>query len=295
MLVFYYTISPEFNLSTGILARKDFCGVPLTLRHPHETTENDRDVFSDATTHDTDKTSVPDTGAFPGFAVIALSLPPSLLSPLLGYEDDNKLCVLAIDTIDAMRPHTFENIVNVKPWLAGYSLLSPACFVRCFRLMDETHEVTLSPHVHITDSEGASHQAVESDQPSRALSDETSTLSKMSSFKKGVSFKRMWSSAESVPQKPMRAQSNIHIMPVEEISTFLSGMRDVRLKAKSFSVAPLYHYTSMAVAPMIMNGGLRMSTQGQGDGGVYFSTKGPCTTTHLQCFISCYMLISLVC
>jgi hypothetical protein len=31
------------------------------------------------------------------------------------------------------------------------------------------------------------------------------------------------------------------------------------------------------VAPLILAGGLRMSRQGQGDGGVYFSTLGPCS------------------
>ena len=34
-------------------------------------------------------------------------------------------------------------------------------------------------------------------------------------------------------------------------------------------------YTSLSLAPLILSGGLRMSTQGQGDGGVYFSTLSP--------------------
>ena len=34
-------------------------------------------------------------------------------------------------------------------------------------------------------------------------------------------------------------------------------------------------YTSPSLAPLILSGGLRMSTQGQGDGGVYFSTLSP--------------------
>ena len=35
--------------------------------------------------------------------------------------------------------------------------------------------------------------------------------------------------------------------------------------------------TTPHVAPYLFTGGLRMSTQGQGDGGVYFSTMGPCS------------------
>ena len=38
---------------------------------------------------------------------------------------------------------------------------------------------------------------------------------------------------------------------------------------------PLYHYTMPALGQLILDSGLRMSTQGQGDGGVYFSLLGP--------------------
>jgi hypothetical protein len=38
---------------------------------------------------------------------------------------------------------------------------------------------------------------------------------------------------------------------------------------------PLYHFTQSKTVSLIMRNGLRMSTQGQGDGGVYFSTLGP--------------------
>jgi hypothetical protein len=37
---------------------------------------------------------------------------------------------------------------------------------------------------------------------------------------------------------------------------------------------PLYHYTMPALGELILNSGLRMSTQGQGDGGVYLSLLG---------------------
>lgn len=294
VLVFYYTDTPEFDLSSGILAKKDFCGVPLTLRHPHDTTQNDHEVFTD-TANTSCAADARRRGEFPGFAVIALSLPPSLLTPLHGYEDDGQLCVLLVDSMDAMRPCSFQSIVNFKPWLAGYSLLSPACFVRCFRLVEkEAKEVSLDPSIHITDSllsSSDSKQSLDSetpqDQPTRVSGVRTSNP--LSSLSK--SFRTMLSTSES--QRSERAHSDlaVHIVPVHEISTYLSRMAEIRLKAKSLSVAPLYHYTSMAVAPMIMKGGLRMSTQGQGDGGVYFSTKGPCKTVFtlllvLLCFLT---------
>jgi hypothetical protein len=42
-------------------------------------------------------------------------------------------------------------------------------------------------------------------------------------------------------------------------------------------LVPLYHYTQPSLVKLMLTGGLRMSTQGQGDGGVYFSTLGPCS------------------
>ena len=49
----------------------------------------------------------------------------------------------------------------------------------------------------------------------------------------------------------------------------------VREACRREGTVPLYHYTMHAIAPFIQRGGFRMSTQGQGDGGVYFSTLGP--------------------
>mmetsp|Transcript_35434 Transcript_35434/g.45697 ORF Transcript_35434/g.45697 Transcript_35434/m.45697 type:complete len:230 (+) Transcript_35434:946-1635(+) len=52
-------------------------------------------------------------------------------------------------------------------------------------------------------------------------------------------------------------------------------MDDIRSHCEHLGLVPLYHFTSYQVAPLIINSGFKMSTQGQGDGGVYFSTLGP--------------------
>jgi hypothetical protein len=65
------------------------------------------------------------------------------------------------------------------------------------------------------------------------------------------------------------------ITPLDSIAEFTNAMSMVRAEAKKSNLIPLYHYTSPSVAPLILKGGLRMSTQGQGDGGVYVSTQGP--------------------
>jgi hypothetical protein len=54
-------------------------------------------------------------------------------------------------------------------------------------------------------------------------------------------------------------------------------MKSIRRRCTSAGKVPLYHYTQVSVASLILKSGLRMSSQGQGDGGVYFSTLGPCS------------------
>ena len=58
-------------------------------------------------------------------------------------------------------------------------------------------------------------------------------------------------------------------------SEYVQIMADVRQECAAEGLVPLYHYTMHAIGPMIARGGFRMSTQGQGDGGVYFSTLSP--------------------
>jgi len=54
-------------------------------------------------------------------------------------------------------------------------------------------------------------------------------------------------------------------------------MARVRLRCSAKGLVPLFHYTSPEAGALILTRGLRMSTQGQGDGGVYLSTRGPCS------------------
>jgi hypothetical protein len=54
-------------------------------------------------------------------------------------------------------------------------------------------------------------------------------------------------------------------------------MSQIRSICENEGTVPVYHYTNAAAAPFIFERGFRMSTQGQGDGGVYFSTLGPAT------------------
>mmetsp|Transcript_44214 Transcript_44214/g.56632 ORF Transcript_44214/g.56632 Transcript_44214/m.56632 type:complete len:376 (+) Transcript_44214:2-1129(+) len=66
------------------------------------------------------------------------------------------------------------------------------------------------------------------------------------------------------------------IEPYEpSLKQYLNRMDKIRHYCNHKKLVPLYHYTSLGIAPLILKNGLKMSTQGQGDGGVYFSTLGP--------------------
>lgn len=52
-------------------------------------------------------------------------------------------------------------------------------------------------------------------------------------------------------------------------------MSRLRAICRAAGLEPVYHYTKVELAHSILTTGFRMSTQGQGDGGVYFSVRGP--------------------
>eukprot|EP00615_Pteridomonas_danica_P006003 CAMPEP_0114330758 /NCGR_PEP_ID=MMETSP0101-20121206/1966_1 /TAXON_ID=38822 ORGANISM="Pteridomonas danica, Strain PT" /NCGR_SAMPLE_ID=MMETSP0101 /ASSEMBLY_ACC=CAM_ASM_000211 /LENGTH=748 /DNA_ID=CAMNT_0001460879 /DNA_START=458 /DNA_END=2704 /DNA_ORIENTATION=+ len=72
-------------------------------------------------------------------------------------------------------------------------------------------------------------------------------------------------------------QKNIVVERPELLTDYISRMRTIRRRCAASDKVPLYHYTQLSVAQLILKTGLRMSRQGQGDGGVYFSTLGPCS------------------
>jgi len=65
------------------------------------------------------------------------------------------------------------------------------------------------------------------------------------------------------------------VVPITSIQEYLSTMDAVREHCDRNKLIPLFHYTDPKFASLILQSGLRMSSQGQGDGGVYVSTQGP--------------------
>jgi hypothetical protein len=69
----------------------------------------------------------------------------------------------------------------------------------------------------------------------------------------------------------------VSLIRIVDTDVYIEKMKALRAHCASINKVPLYHYTMPTIVPSILRGGLRMSTQGQGDGGVYFSTLGPCS------------------
>jgi hypothetical protein len=248
--VFYYASSESAKVGrySGIAARSDVNGVPVTLRCPHEATANDFKVFNPQSSepsspHLDDEPPADKESLFPCEEVLVLSLPRKFLQPLPGYETDDGLFMVSIRVLNALRATVYTDVQDSGPWIQGECILPPQCILRSFK------------------------------------------ISKASKFRK-----RSSSSFDFII-KSRSNSSNSHIdndkiedemMPgthvvttVTSIKMLTKSMRQIRFDAKEVGLIPLYHYTSPSVAPLILNSGLRMSTQGQGDGGVYVTTQGP--------------------
>jgi hypothetical protein len=59
----------------------------------------------------------------------------------------------------------------------------------------------------------------------------------------------------------------VQVVQPATCAEYLEAMAAVRRACEEEGTVPLYHYTMLAVAPFILGGGFRMSTQGQGGRG----------------------------
>jgi hypothetical protein len=330
-LVFHYT---SYSLAligrkSGILAQARFGGVPLSLRQPHATMENDFDVFdmdldmvSDTRTSASKKESAstnrknsistpPLVKKFPHEEVLVLSLPRHLLDPLPGYEEDDGLCMISADVLNALRPTSFTAVVDSQPWLDGLVMLPPQCILRSFLIMELPARASQSVDVLLSSIRKESRAHSSSSSSRSYSSDSTSSMSEptyghlllhdsmmdsgsaiigggggRSTSGDGVHHEVLNSlhalelgressastSSTSIANNKNRVQHPTELVSIEE---YIQVMTRIRQSAKEKRLVPLYHYTSPNVASLILKGGLRMSTQGQGDGGVYVSTLGP--------------------
>jgi hypothetical protein len=244
---------------SGLPALARFGGVPLTMRQPHACTEADKAVFGERKLSTKAQGMLKRPGLassgfdhanarhnFPGEVVVALVLPMSLLEPLPGFEDDPCLSVISERALRAMRPLSFTAVTDERPWLRDALLLPPSSIARSYAL------------TAAKDAPGGGGRS--------AL--RFGGGGKRSQQAWDEKYNHLW--LHKFPDRP--AVEPVKPRTVEE---YLVTMKQLRDDARSRGLTPLFHYTAPHVAGLVLTGGLRMSTQGQGDGGVYFSTLSP--------------------
>ena len=60
-----------------------------------------------------------------------------------------------------------------------------------------------------------------------------------------------------------------------DLRGYLVCLETARSFCRDLGLIPIFHFTNVDIAPLILSQGLMLSTQGQGDGGIYFSTLSP--------------------
>jgi hypothetical protein len=63
---------------------------------------------------------------------------------------------------------------------------------------------------------------------------------------------------------------------ITSIEDYMEQLQKVRYMCSNLGLVPLYYYTSAEGAESLLSSGFKMSNNGDGVGGVYFDTNGPC-------------------
>eukprot|EP00615_Pteridomonas_danica_P012257 CAMPEP_0114369408 /NCGR_PEP_ID=MMETSP0101-20121206/31646_1 /TAXON_ID=38822 ORGANISM="Pteridomonas danica, Strain PT" /NCGR_SAMPLE_ID=MMETSP0101 /ASSEMBLY_ACC=CAM_ASM_000211 /LENGTH=583 /DNA_ID=CAMNT_0001520239 /DNA_START=2429 /DNA_END=4180 /DNA_ORIENTATION=- len=162
----------------------------------------------------------------------------------------NALHVISGEALNAIRGSYFGHILDPRPWYEGGIFLPPKVIHRAYQLL-ENNEAENSPH-----NDYELKNILKSDRPS--------VLKRTSISLKSSSSMHL-----------MRPKKKHQLILPSNCRDFVDSMAQIRQVCASNGWAPVYHFTQTCFAPLIMKTGIRMSIQGQGDGGVYFSTKGP--------------------
>lgn len=290
ILLFHYTSHDlaRMAMRSGIAASKKFDGVPFTLRPPFQTGSAERYVFgggpvdgsgrmevvgSNSESTHADKTDVNKNDTkFPNDVLLVLSLPRLLLRPLKGFEHENYLCSLPLRVLKAMRSSHPSNVVDIKPWVDRVALIPPTCILRSYVLLEQSSSSTTTRNSSVSSTALLKHRKSSFERlTSKSVSDKNGLETDTWAY--DVPIATQFNKSKGVAGGRKRGE----VITVKYLEQYLHRMKEVREEAKQANLVPLYHYTSPSVLRLIIKHGLRMSGQGQGDGGVYFSTKGPCS------------------
>jgi hypothetical protein len=185
-------------------------------------------------------------------------------------ESEAALCVIPVEVLTALRGSYFGSLLDPQPWYQGGIFLPPHQIVLAYLLTEEKSEETTL----VTNAASCP----ENDQPFandlaakvEVDTDRAYNRNRMfGSFLGRFSFTRRSLSHLSV----VHAQPGV-VCPATCLQ-FTNHMKRLRAVCKVNGLELVYLYTQVQIFPLILKTGFRMSTQGQGDGGVYFSTLGP--------------------
>lgn len=214
-------------------------GIIVSLNQPHDLSDAEKLIF----THRE--------------ALVALVLPRSILVPSPSSAEG--IFSVPRSVLEAMRGSFAGDLVDPTLWHQGTPILLPQCIARAFQLEDS----------------GVPGRD-EDDVKGKRLSTVVTAVSQLEKWKKAA--KRKMGDGKKAPDEEA-ANNEVEAVKVVSVpascSAYLDAMDAIRAHCEGRGWLPLYHYTVPFVAPFILESGLRMSTQGQGDGGVYFSTLGP--------------------
>jgi len=293
-IAFVYCSTSVANkaLKQGVhaLHREGDAGILFTLHRPYELNKIDKAVFP----HWEE-------------AVLVCCLPMIFLSTLEGAPG---LRLLKGNVLKAFRGDYFGDIADPRPWFEGGVLLPPKQIVRAFQLqdsdsvgdskpgeflMDEVNEVLIPPKQPSSNVPGPGKRS------GRFMLKRSKSSKSMSSFASGrsTSLESVGSSLNSSMHSNRGSQdslsSSVRSVKVSRGSVgishglswenflrtptscldFCSDMTIIRQACSDRGWYPVFHYTQPFLGELIYKSGFRMSTQGQGDGGIYFSTLGP--------------------
>jgi hypothetical protein len=83
---------------------------------------------------------------------------------------------------------------------------------------------------------------------------------------------------------PLENKKETQFLHIRTPSKYFEDITEIRRKTDIAGELPLYHYTTVPAAASILKTGLRLPSKGEG--GVYFSTQGPCSygvyTSHYE-------------
>lgn len=176
--------------------------------------------------------------------------------------------------LTALRGNNFQLLSSPEKWYRGFVFLPPSQVVRAYRL--EEDGVISVPPSDKDPLQDVQHDRVFSKAPSAGgssalLKSRSENLSPSLSSTKNLS-SHLASMAHSVIGGEGK---QLQLFSPSTYLGFTENMTSIRKVCRENGWEPVFHYTFQNLAPLILKTGLRMSTQGQGDGGVYVSVSSP--------------------